>query len=380
MTRVLHIAAMPFPSQQGTQAAIRAMLRAHISRGDEAHLLCYGYGSESETDKGVTIHRAAAARNGSLRSGPSFQKLIDDAALTVKLRALKSSFEDAIIVAHHVEAALACICANIPQWTFVAHTSLSAELPSYFDQRAAFFMRQSGKAMDAFIASRATTCAAVSPALALHLEAETGRAMRVLPVPWIAMAPQSTGALAHDEACRALSLSNDARRILYAGNLDSYQGLELLLQALADPQLGHAHLLVATNSEANAFLHAAAKYGVADRITIRSLASSRDRELVHQASHVACVPRRNLGGISIKLLDHLARGLAVVAHPLALGGYDFEHAIRVESEAPAMANALSAAIANVSEHTCSTASADALLQKYFSTDAYLRAFDATARV
>ena len=71
---ILHVACLPFPSYQGTQAALAAMLEASATNG-QTHLLAYaaaGY----ELDAPYEVHRIPDfPKVRSLRSGPSWGKI-----------------------------------------------------------------------------------------------------------------------------------------------------------------------------------------------------------------------------------------------------------------------------------------------------------------
>ncbi|MCA9530815.1 MAG: hypothetical protein KC543_11815, partial [Myxococcales bacterium] len=83
----LHLACMPFPTAQGTQAAVAAIVRAASDDvSTEAHLLTYAHGAPgargargAQTD-GLRLHRGARGwrlgRGGGLRSGPSLGKVV----------------------------------------------------------------------------------------------------------------------------------------------------------------------------------------------------------------------------------------------------------------------------------------------------------------
>ena len=73
----------------------------------------------------------------------------------------------------------------------------------------------------------------------------------------------------------------------------------------------------------------AVRLGVAARIRWAPLATERDRAVVHAAADVALVPRRAPGGLPIKLLDALARGVPVVAGARALAGLPLTAAVTV---------------------------------------------------
>ncbi len=108
--------------------------------------------------------------------------------------------------------------------------------------------------------------------------------------------------------------------LLYAGNLDAYQGLDDVLRPLANLVRRHPRLtlLLATQSPARAFVRRADAAGLAGHVVRAQLANECDRRLVHAASDLAPIPRGAPGGLPIKLLDALARGVPV--DPPARGG------------------------------------------------------------
>src|SRR5687768_15874211 len=119
---ILHVAALPFPSPQGTQAAIASMLEALAGAGRDVHLLCYAHAG-SEQAFSFPIHRASDfARFRSLRSGLSPRKLIADAELAAALRRCLERVKPSVVVAHHVEAAM--VTSGCARRVFYAHTGL----------------------------------------------------------------------------------------------------------------------------------------------------------------------------------------------------------------------------------------------------------------
>ena len=107
--RYLHVATLPFPAPQGTQAAIHAMTAAHHRGADGAHLLTYGARFSSELLP-YPCHRVGDFPSlPSFRSGPSWRKLALDARIAAKLRELHSTIRPRWVIAHHVEAAAAAL-------------------------------------------------------------------------------------------------------------------------------------------------------------------------------------------------------------------------------------------------------------------------------
>ncbi len=103
---------------------------------------------------------------------------------------------------------------------------------------------------------------------------------------------------------------------LYAGNLDGYQGWETIVGACMPDMT----LLVATESDPSPLIREAAAHRSGVRLLVTGLANEAQRAQVHAAADVALVPRRAVGGLPVKLLDALARGVPVAAEERAIAG------------------------------------------------------------
>ena len=242
---ILHVACLPFPSPQGTQAAVDAILRASANAGRRTHLLAYAHGMH-EIDAPYTIHRIPDfPKVRSSRSGPSFGKLALDARCTAEIRKLVRELRPTAIVAHHIEAALAALAARSVPVFYVAHTSVEHELPVYFPHLPDKAVSAAARRVERQVCSRAAGVAAVAPSLAALLDDRT----QYLPIPWPVRFAASGPS--REQARFTLGLPLDAPVCLYAGNLDRYQGWEHLLQATALLRRTHprARLLIATASD-----------------------------------------------------------------------------------------------------------------------------------
>lgn len=344
--RALHVAALPFPTPQGTQAAIARMLAASAAAGERPTLVTYEDGL-GEAPAGVRHVRVAGARGGSLRSGPSLEKLAADVVLG---RALGRLARDAdVVVAHHVEAALAALAAGVRPVLFVAHTALGPELPTYFSGVLEGPLGRAGDALDRRLCARADAVAAVSPLLARELARLSGRAVHPLPIPWPAAAPlaEAERPLAQRAARAALGIAPGAEVVLYAGNLDAYQGLSALgaaLERLARRRPGLVFLLATESDPLGMAQQLPPRFS--PRVVRARLRTEDERALVHAAASVAVVPRRSAGGLPVKLLDALARGVPTVAVRRALAGHALEGAVVLaeDDDPDALAAALGAAL------------------------------------
>jgi glycosyltransferase involved in cell wall biosynthesis len=219
---------------------------------------------------------------------------------------------------------------------FFAHTDLADELPTYASQRWSTLLSIAGGELEKWIVRGAAATATISPLLRDRLLRYAPRVHHVSP-------PFAVASEAHDrQACRrALGIGAEQAVVLYAGNLDAYQGVKALPQVLVELKaLGlDAMLLVATESDPQHLLTWVQQAGLADRMRVVGLSGEAQRARLHASADVVLVPRRSAGGLPIKLLDAMARGVPVVASPAAVAGYSLENACLIadESEPRALA-------------------------------------------
>ena len=342
---ILHVAAMPFPSVQGTQAAVRAMVDAEHEAGRDPALLTYAHGA-FELRVPWAHHRIAdLTRDRSLRSGPSWRKLVEDAQLTLTARKLFAELAPRYVVAHHVEATAAVLAARLRPTVFFAHTALGPELPTYLPAAASKVAARAGDTLDVTLARRADVVLAVSPLLAQILEERAGRTVSYVPVPWTV-----PPAMQPDERLKARArFGFDALEpvFLYAGNLDAYQGVETLARAFAAvrEKRPDARFLVATASDPAPLEKMLWSSGCVDRTRFAPLADEPDRRVAHAAADAAWVPRGTPGGLPMKLLDALARGVPTVVTRRATAGLDLGGAAMVAADEDPEALAAAALLA-----------------------------------
>jgi glycosyltransferase involved in cell wall biosynthesis len=316
--RTLHVAALPFPSFQGTQALLQAMLTALSSRGREVELLTYAHGTGGPAE--FPVQRARSLVPGrSLRSGPSLEKLVHDAGLALSLRERERAFRPDIIVAHHIEAALAALSVCRAPVAYVAHTSLEMELPSYASRRLAVPLSRAGAVLERAVCRRAAHTLAVSPLLARMLAAASGVNVATITLPW--SVPLAIDAAERSAARLTLGLAPGSFVPLYAGNLDAYQGLHVLGEGLTQLIGKRDFTMLIATGEPRALSWSPV---LRDRVHLLPIQGEPARRLAHAAADVALVPRASPGGLPIKLLDALARGVPVLAARRASAGLSLD--------------------------------------------------------
>ncbi|HEX6243621.1 MAG TPA: glycosyltransferase, partial [Polyangiales bacterium] len=184
---------------------------------------------------------------------------------------------------------------------------------------SASVLRRAGSGVDRRACRGAARALAVAPALAARLRVDTQVEVHALTLPWSIPSPISQ----HERGLARAQLGFDEadRVLLYAGNLDAYQGLDGLAESVRQlaAERGNLFLLVATASDP-----ATCSVLRAPGLPVRfaPLSSEADRRLVHAAADLVVVPRAVPGGVPIKLLDALARGTKVVTTQRAAAGLD----------------------------------------------------------
>jgi len=383
---ILHVAALPFPSPQGTQAAIASMLEALANAGRDVHLLCYAHAG-SEQSFSFPVHRATDfARFRSLRSGLSARKLVADAELAAALRGCLERVKPSVVVAHHVEAAM--VTTGCSRRVFFAHTALAGELPTYATvegiappKAARSLIGRAGALLDASLVRRSHAVAAVSPVLTRQLHelvpSARDRVRCVLP-PWQhAVSPIDRHAT--ERARLAWGIAADAYVWLYTGNLDAYQGWVELVRAVAIAQalVPKLVLLVATASDPKPLLAEAERAGVRGRIMLRPLLGEHERALAHAAADAVAVPRSIAGGLPIKLLDAMSRGVPCVVTPSACAGLPVTECVvlAARDDGEALAAALLSVINQPEQRGTLIRDAAQYVRAHHSPAAFLRSFD-----
>ncbi|MFT4978187.1 MAG: glycosyltransferase involved in cell wall biosynthesis [Myxococcota bacterium] len=294
---ILQVAAMPFPTPQGSQVYVRGMARALARRGHKVTVVCYAHG-QGEPDPEYAVVRAPSIPGyRRLRSGPDLVKPLLDAALAARLSQLDAD----IVHAHNYEAPLVAAIAGLRRRlpvVYSAHTLLQEELPTYFSARPA--QRAAGGLgwlLDRTVPRLSAHAIAISERNADFLRSIGCR--RVSHVP--------PGVEASD-----LVMPSDCHRlsggpwVVYAGNPDRYQDLDVLIAAMR--QLPEAGLLLVSASRldhlAGAGLRRLRCVQTSDFSEVRRWLASAD---------VAALPRSVCSGYPIKLLNYLGMGLPTVA-------------------------------------------------------------------
>ncbi len=307
---VAMLAAMPYPSGQGTQALVGEMSRGLARRGHEVHLVCYGHAA-FERDEPFEIHRLRKIPGYvRLRSGPDALKPFLDAMLVRRAVGVIRKYRCRLVHAHNYEGALAGWAAGVicgVPLVYHAHNLMTDELPSYFGSKTARALAASvGRGLDLFVPRLAGRVIVLQRRLGEALAARGVRPELIHVVePGI-----DTGFFAAEPATEGAG-----PLVAYTGNLDAYQDLPVLFAAmrLVAREMPGARLLLATPNDPRTARRLAVRYGVGGVTDVEVALDARATRAVLSRCRVAATPRSSWSGFPIKNLNAAAAGVPLVA-------------------------------------------------------------------
>jgi glycosyltransferase involved in cell wall biosynthesis len=214
-----------------------------------------------------------------------------------------------VIHAHNYEAGVAALVVGrafgVP-FVFHGHSAMAEEMPRYVRRRwATRAMGRVGGFLDRSIPRAADACIAVTDALAGHLRAAGAvRVETLAPV----LAPAEVNG--HAPASREIPGT-----ICYAGNLDAYQNLGLLLDAFARvrARTPAARLVLVSHRDARRAAAGLSAAGLPPAVEIVHATSYEEVSARLAQSQVLVLPRTEATGYPMKLLNYMAAGKAIVA-------------------------------------------------------------------
>lgn len=351
--RILAVLASPFPSRQGTQVLVHNICEGLARRGHDVHLLVYAHGAFSPRVS-YAVHRLPdLPRFRSLRSGPDPRRVALDLALAARLRLLARKLSPDAIHLHNVEAAAAALLVPprpAAPCVYHAHNVMAEELPTYLRPAPAGPARALGALLDRTLAERADLTLAVSPATRsalVRLGADPARVVVVEPGVDLDDLDAAAGSIAiHATPAVVRARRAGSALVGYLGNLDAYQGLDLVLGAVAAMRRDGipAELLVVSESDPGATAREAARRGIAVRFERHGALSDALGAL--SACDVAVVGRNVRGGFPVKLAVLLAAGIPAAATPAAVEGLEIDDVVWTarDGSAEALGSAAAAAV------------------------------------
>ena len=309
--RIAVVAACPFPIGRGTPVRILRLTEALAARGHQIEVFTYHLG-EALTDPPFKVHRIAPWRAYAYTGpGPTLGKIFGlDPRLARKLARSLTGARFDLVYAHHYEALLIALAVRprgLPV-VYDAHTLLRSELPLYKLGLPPALMGAIGGMLDRFLPRQADHVVSVSQEIVRLLGSDAG-----IPAERLTLAPNGLEPELF-EVARSMSTEADGERVVFAGNLASYQGIDDLLLAvsLAARRRPRLRLQILSEDDFAPYQARAAAFGIADRLDV---VRTRFAELPAQLARagVAVNPRSVADGVPQKLLNYMAAGLPIVS-------------------------------------------------------------------
>jgi glycosyltransferase involved in cell wall biosynthesis len=309
--RIAMIAACRFPFPQGSQVLIGQLAAALHRRGHAVRLLTYPDGIGTPP-AGVPVQRVPKLRGlGPVRGPLSPQKPVLDVLLVRALRRLLHAWPVDVVHAHNIEGlavALAAVrgrFANLPV-VYHVHNAMRLELHTYFSTRPARWLaRLAGRWLDTELPRRAGWCIVLTETAMPYFR---GRGVERL-----SCIPAGIDLDAGD-ASPARDQLGPGPLVLYAGNLDPYQDLDLLFGAFRQVAAARpaARLVLSTNARSDECRARAVALGIGGKtLFVPSDDFSAVRDLLAAADVTVC-PRLSCLGMPIKLLNYMAAARPIV--------------------------------------------------------------------
>jgi glycosyltransferase involved in cell wall biosynthesis len=311
--RVALVAGCPFPWARGTPARILGMAQALHDAGHDVHVVAYPLGQlerqlpfRVHRSPGLPLYARTAPGADPLRLAALLPMLAATTAKIVRRHRID------IVHAHHYEGLLAASPARrlsrVPV-IYDAHTTLAGELPYYRHGLPRRGTVAVGRLLDRYLPRLVDHTVATSQHIAAELIADGIRPDRVT------ILGNGIEDAFVAEAIAPPSPETDGERIVYAGNLAGYQGIETLLEAFAvvAAKRPESRLVLLTETAFDRYRAQAERLGIADRITLETPPPPHALGTRLATATVLVNPRAECPGYPLKLLNYMAAGRAIVS-------------------------------------------------------------------
>jgi glycosyltransferase involved in cell wall biosynthesis len=369
--KILVLAPQPFFIQRGTPIAVRALVEGLAAEGHAVDLLVYPEGEDIEIP-GVTLHRIPGLP-GTRRMPPGFslRKVIADAVMFPQAAWLLGRGRHDLMIAVEESAYMAMLLKPVFRVPYIFDVDSSIpeqigdkyDLPGWVQNTLEAVERRASRSALAAI----TCCKALEDLVKGHAPD--------LPVQTLEDVTLVEENLPEEppEDCRF-----DEPVVMYIGNLESYQGVELLMdgfaEAVSDGRPGRLVIIGGVPEHVAVLKVRAERLGIADQV---SLMGPRPVEKIGQylaQATVVCSPRTQGRNTPMKVYSYLDSGRPLLATRLSTHTQvlDDQIAMLVEPDPADMARGIRTLLEDPALRDRLAAAARARVQAEFSPAAYRR--------
>ena len=368
--RILLLAPQPFFVQRGTPIAVRILMETLAARGDEIDAIVLP-GGEDVAIPGCRVRRLPpVAGRAPVGPGFSLRKLIFDAALIPAAAWALARRRYDLVIAVEEAAYVARLLRPIFRTPYLF--DVDSSIPEQIADKRPLpgWARKALDAVEGWAARGAvgaiTCCRALEETVRGHAPD-----LPVRTVEDIAMLEPDDGAPPPEE------MGGDAPIVLYVGNLEPYQGVDLLVDGFArlDPSIPARLVIVGGAPDHVAAGRARAEaLGAADRVAYLGPRPLSDLGRYLRAAAIVASPRTQGRNTPMKVYSYLDSGRPLIATRLMTHTQvlDDRIAMLVEPEAEDMARGLEALLADPALRDRLAAAAAERVRAEFSREGYAR--------
>jgi glycosyltransferase involved in cell wall biosynthesis len=378
--RILLIAPQPFFAQRGTPINVRQMVQTLSEAGHEVHLATYPMGEAVEMPN-LTTHRAFPIPGvRTVPIGFSWKKVALDAMLALRVWALLAGRRFDVVHAVEESVFFALPAARLRGIPVIY------DLDSWLSDQLTYGGHVKSPAVVKLL-RRIERAALLRSALAITVSASLSDAVRAMhPGVLVAQIEDSPieEALRAPDPARVRSLRErfgigERRAIVYTGNLESYQGIELLLPAFAlvAGMRDDAVLVLVGGSSAQieAVRARAAALRIADdRVVLTGQRPAKEMSEWMAMGSMLVSPRLHGSNTPLKLFSYMWSAIPIVATDLQTHTQvlDAESAVLCAPTADEMASAIVAVLDDPARFASMGARARARVARDYSREAFRR--------
>ena len=320
--KILFLAPQPFFEARGTPINVRNMVTALSRSGHEIDLVVYPHGQDVSIPN-VTIKRVMKIPGvGKAPVGPSKAKLVYDMVMFLKTARLLAFNRYDVIHAVEESAFMAWALSMIFKAPYIfdmdSHISHQLEY-SGFMKRSSRLLKLVNK-IETSALKRATAVVTVCPQL-------TGVAKRIVPpgkVYQVEDIPQTfpprPEGVTVEKLRDELGVPPSALVALYTGNLEKYQGIDLLLESVPgvaeDVPSVRFVIVGGDHGKVAEYRRMADRLGVAEQVVFTGAKPPGLMPVFHEMADILLSPRIEGENTPLKIYTYLATGKPIVATDL----------------------------------------------------------------
>ncbi len=311
--KILLLAPHPFYQERGTPIAVRLLAETLAEDGHTIDLLCYHEGDDVEIHPKVTVHRSPAPPGvHGIKPGFTLKKLLCDAWMGPA--AMRMARKDQYDIVHAVEESV-FMAMRIQKRTGLPYIfDMDSSMPRQIVEKLAW-MRPVLGLMCALERRAIRRAAAVVPVcdyladIARESGAKEVAILRDVPL------GEAQGTAADAASLDLTPLAGPL--FLYVGNLERYQGIDLLIEAFerhcAEGGAGSLLIVGGAAGDVEAYKIKVTQLNCSERIVLTGPRPVAQLPLLLQQADILVSPRIKGGNTPMKVYSYLASGKPMLA-------------------------------------------------------------------